>query len=206
MMTGIQNVNSLEAGYYAATLIFIGWFALYDFRRHLVRNQALAIFFFWCLLSLPLTASTSLLPVSLLILQAVMGFLNGGLILLAAAWITHGGIGGGDIKLAALLGLLFGTRGVCLILFIAAISALAFVLLISGRNRSSPCACPLSHFFFWVLCCGYFYRRKSYAAFYLVRSFTGPFPCLPSGFRLNRTGKSIFRSKPLKESMKHENQ
>ena len=60
MMTGIQNVNSLEAGYYAATLIFIGWFALYDFRRHLVRNQALAIFFFWCLLSLPLTASTSL--------------------------------------------------------------------------------------------------------------------------------------------------
>ena len=30
MMTGIQNVNSLEAGYYAATLIFIGWFALYD--------------------------------------------------------------------------------------------------------------------------------------------------------------------------------
>ena len=91
MMTGIQNVNSLEAGYYAATLIFIGWFALYDFRRHLVRNQALAIFFFWCLLSLPLTASTSLLPVSLLILQAVMGFLNGGLILLAAAWITHGG-------------------------------------------------------------------------------------------------------------------
>lgn len=34
MMTGIQNVNSLEAGYYAATLIFIGWFALYDFRRH----------------------------------------------------------------------------------------------------------------------------------------------------------------------------
>lgn len=59
-----------------------------------------------------------------------MGFLNGGLILLAAAWITHGGIGGGDIKLAALLGLLFGTRGVCLILFIAAISALAFVLLI----------------------------------------------------------------------------
>ena len=58
MMTGIQNVNSLEAGYYAATLIFIGWFALYDFRRHLVRNQALAIFFFWCLLSLPLTAST----------------------------------------------------------------------------------------------------------------------------------------------------
>ena len=49
MMTGIQNVNSLEAGYYAATLIFIGWFALYDFRRHLVRIQALASFFFWCL-------------------------------------------------------------------------------------------------------------------------------------------------------------
>ena len=148
MMTGIQNVNSLEAGYYAATLIFIGWFALYDFRRHLVRNQALAIFFFWCLLSLPLTASTSLLPVSLLILQAVMGFLNGGLILLAAAWITHGGIGGGDIKLAALLGLLFGTRGVCLILFIAAISALAFVLLISGRNRSSPLRLPFVRFLF----------------------------------------------------------
>uniref|UniRef100_UPI003FEDBD62 prepilin peptidase n=1 Tax=Candidatus Ventrimonas sp. TaxID=3048889 RepID=UPI003FEDBD62 len=140
MMTGIQNVNSLEAGYYAATLIFIGWFALYDFRRHLVRNQALAIFFFWCLLSL--------LPVSLLILQAVMGFLNGGLILLAAAWITHGGIGGGDIKLAALLGLLFGTRGVCLILFIAAISALAFVLLISGRNRSSPLRLPFVPFLF----------------------------------------------------------
>ena len=78
MMTGIQNVNSLEAGYYAATLIFIGWFALYDFRRHLV----------------------------------------------------------------------FGTRGVCLILFIAAISALAFVLLISGRNRSSPLRLPFVPFLF----------------------------------------------------------
>lgn len=148
MMTGIQNVNSLEGGYYAATLIFIGWFALYDFRRHLVRNQALAAFFFWCLLSLPLAASTSLLPVSLLILRAVMGFLNGGLILFVASWITHGGIGGGDIKLAALLGLLFGTRGVCLILFIAAISALAFVLLSTGRNRSSPLRLPFVPFLF----------------------------------------------------------
>ena len=54
----------------------------------------------------------------------------------------------GDIKLAALLGLLFGTRGVCLILFIAAISALAFVLLISGRNRSSPLRLPFVPFLF----------------------------------------------------------
>ena len=38
-------------------------------------------------------------------LEAVMGFLFGGLLLLIAAMESNKGIGGGDIKLAALLGI-----------------------------------------------------------------------------------------------------
>jgi len=44
-----------------------------------------------------------------------MGFLFGGLLLLIAAMVSNNGIGGGDIKLAALLGILYGPYGVLFI-------------------------------------------------------------------------------------------
>lgn len=59
-------------------------------------------------------------------LEAVMGFLFGGLLLLIAAMVSNNGIGGGDIKLAALLGILYGPYGVLFILAAASLSALAF--------------------------------------------------------------------------------
>ena len=59
-------------------------------------------------------------------LEAVMGFLFGGLLLLIAAMVSNNGIGGGDIKLAALLGILYGPYGVLFILTAASLSALAF--------------------------------------------------------------------------------
>lgn len=55
-----------------------------------------------------------------------MGFLFGGLLLLIAAMVSNNGIGGGDIKLAALLGILYGPYGVLFILTAASLSALAF--------------------------------------------------------------------------------
>lgn len=50
----------------------------------------------------------------------------GGTILLAAALATKGGIGGGDIKLTFLLGLVYGPYDILIILFIATVSALFF--------------------------------------------------------------------------------
>ena len=48
------------------------------------------------------------------------------LLLLIAAMVSNNGIGGGDIKLAALLGILYGPYGVLFILAAASLSALAF--------------------------------------------------------------------------------
>lgn len=46
--------------------------------------------------------------------------------LLLAAMLSNNGVGGGDIKLAALLGILYGPYGVLFILAAASLSVLAF--------------------------------------------------------------------------------
>lgn len=51
--------------------------------------------------------------------SAGMGFIVGGGFFLLLAIITKGGMGGGDIKLMAVLGLLFGLKGIILLIFLA---------------------------------------------------------------------------------------
>ncbi len=60
------------------------------------------------------------------ILSFLLGGLSGGGILLAAAMATKGGIGGGDIKLMALLGLSVGLTDTIIILVLASVSALMY--------------------------------------------------------------------------------
>ena len=123
---GIQNVNSLWICYHSLSLLCLAAFAEYDIRHRKIKNAALIPFFFWCLLSIPVNLSMVPIIPAFCFLEAVMGFLFGGLLLLIAAMVSNNGIGGGDIKLAALLGILYGPYGVLFILTAASLSALAF--------------------------------------------------------------------------------
>ena len=108
-MIGILSVNKLLITYHALTLLFLAGFAAYDKRHHRIRNAALLAFLPWCLLSLPAAAYTcpgAAFPEA--VLHSVLGSLSGFLLLLSVSLATDGGIGGGDIKLAALLGIPFG--------------------------------------------------------------------------------------------------
>ena len=120
MMTGTQNVNSLFCLYHITTLIILFLFAVYDFRHHKIRNVHLCAFLFWCLFSIPLTAfikSDTLWHI--IFFHNLSGAFCGFSTIFTAALLTHGGIGGGDIKLVALLGFLYGTNGLVIILLIS---------------------------------------------------------------------------------------
>ncbi len=70
------------------------------------------------------------------ILDGIIGLLVGGGIFLLIALISNGGMGGGDIKLMAMLGLWFGWRNILIISLIAFIigSIISILLLISKRK------------------------------------------------------------------------
>lgn len=125
MMTGIPNVSNLPFAYRLLTLFFLLLFAIYDYRHHKVRNAALLAFLFWCLFSLPLTASITPWPsICSIFLQSSAGFFTGLTLLLAISMITNGGIGGGDIKLAALLGIVMGAFPLLLAMLTASLTAI----------------------------------------------------------------------------------
>ena len=103
-MIGILSVSKLLITHHALTLLFLAGFALYDKRHHRIRNAALLAFLPWCLLSLPAAAYAcpgAAFPEA--VLHSVLGSLSGFLLLLSVSLATDGGIGGGDIKLAALM-------------------------------------------------------------------------------------------------------
>lgn len=128
-MIGSANVNNFYFLYQTFTLIFLALFALYDLRYHKVRNLALLLFLPWCLLSTPVILFTEPLPWSLILLKSINGFIAGGLALLIAAMLTDGGVGGGDIKLTALLGFSLGPARICAVLCFAAVLALVLTKL-----------------------------------------------------------------------------
>lgn len=124
-MTGIPNVNDLLHLYHALTMLPLAGFALYDHRHHRIRNAALLAFLPWCLLSLPVAAYAcpgTAFPEA--VLHSALGFLSGFLLLLSVSLATDGGIGGGDIKLVALLGIPFGASGLMAALALSCFFAL----------------------------------------------------------------------------------
>ncbi len=74
-------------------------------------------------------------------LEALLGTLLGGGILYLVAVLSRGGMGGGDIKLTAMVGALLGWREVLLTIFLGTLtgSVVALLLLASGRKgRKDP--------------------------------------------------------------------
>lgn len=120
MMTGIPNVNDIFCSYHLVTLLFLFMIAIYDVRHHKIRNKALLVFLLWCLFSLPITvfanASASWFT---WIISCFLGSFTGFFMFLFLAMVTGGSIGGGDIKLVGILGLLYGLTGLLAVLIFA---------------------------------------------------------------------------------------
>lgn len=144
-MTGIPSVNSIYTAYQLATLAILAGIAIYDARHHLILNNTLLTFFIWCLLSIPVRHMCSPISYPALLLSCLDGFLAGGGLMLASATLSRDGIGGGDIKLAALLGILYGALGITLTVMAAALFA-AVVMLIYRRKKPEISAVPFAPF------------------------------------------------------------
>ena len=125
MMTGIPNVSSMVVVYQVLTLVFLLLFAVYDYRHHKIRNKAVAAFFLWCLLYIPVRA---LADADIHWLDLLFHAMLGGMVifwlLVGMAVLGNAGIGGGDIKLVTVLAIPFGTAGILGIVFLSCVAAL----------------------------------------------------------------------------------
>ena len=149
-MTGTPAVSRPLSLYHALTMFPLAGLALYDHRHHRIRNAALLAFLPWCLLYLPLSVHAC--P-GITILQAAlhcaMGRLSGLLLLLSVSLATDGGIGGGDIKLAALLGIPYGASGLMAVLALSCLLALLHMGIRKACRRKTSGNIPFAPYLFW---------------------------------------------------------
>ena len=139
-MTGIPTVNSpILFLYELSAFACIAGFAAYDLKKKRVPDRALLLFLPFALAA-PLVRTvafgTALLP--LLFLYSLTGSAAGFVILLAAAMLSKEGIGigGGDIKLAAVMGFLYGpSRMLAILLTASGLAACASLAMRHGRKE-----------------------------------------------------------------------
>jgi prepilin signal peptidase PulO-like enzyme (type II secretory pathway) len=141
--TGIPTVNSAwQAAYYLFILLAVAGFAIYDIKTRRVPNKALVLF---CTVAPASPVLNALITYSgvfdrsnliVPLLVSVMGAAAGFIVLLAAAIASKGGngVGGGDIKLAAVLGFIYGPAGIISILLVASLLALPAGLIQMKRS------------------------------------------------------------------------
>mgnify|MGYP001061512297 FL=1 len=144
-------MNSLISLSYE-TLVFccLTGFAAYDIRTRRAPNQAL---FFFCpdaLASLPVHMQGTGASFQASLGFSLAGCAAGFLILLTAALLSRGGagVGGGDIKLAAATGFIYGPYRMLGILMLAALLSACAVLIIlcRRRGRAKPLSLPFVPF------------------------------------------------------------
>lgn len=149
-MTGTPNVNKLLFTYHALTLLFLAGFALYDKRHHRIRNAALLAFLPWCLFApLLMYRASPYLSLAYWGLRSIVGFLAGFVLLLAVSLATNGGIGGGDIKLVALLGIPFGVSGLMTALVLSCIYALIHLSIRKAFKKKPAENIPFAPYLFF---------------------------------------------------------
>ena len=86
-----------------------------------------------------LIAASSVLPAGMI--NSIIGVLLGGGAFYLVAVISRGGMGGGDIKLIAMIGAFLGWRDVLLTIFIGALTGSLvgiFLMLFKGKKRKDP--------------------------------------------------------------------
>ena len=106
-----------------AIIGYLIYLSIYDIRYHKIRNNAVLLFIpvvmMKCTLRVCMGTLFEYVP---MLFGAAAGFT----ILLVAAMITHGGIGGGDIKLSAVLGLAASLTGTLVSLVVASLAAAGY--------------------------------------------------------------------------------
>lgn len=137
-MTGIPTVNSRFISFYELlAFACIAGFAAYDLKKRRVPDRALLLFLPFALTA-PLVRMWPFRTASLLLLflYSFTGAAVGFLVLLAAAMMSKeaAGIGGGDIKLAAVMGFIYGPSRMLTVLLIASGLA-ACISLATGMKR-----------------------------------------------------------------------
>lgn len=145
-MIGTPVVNKIELAYHVLLLLLLLAFALYDTKHRRVPDVALACFLPFVLLSLPINAAAGGLFALPFWFTPAMGLLAGGGTLLAAAMASNGGVGGGDIKLASLLGIVYGPFEILCVLLFAAPLALMFGLWERQRTGNHRFSLPFVPF------------------------------------------------------------
>ena len=150
-MTGIPTVSDLAAFIYE-TLVFccLTGFAAYDIRTRRVPDRALVFFCPAVLASLPVHMQGTGASFQASLGFSLAGCAAGFLILLTAALLSRGGagVGGGDIKLAAATGFIYGPYRMLGILMLAALLSACAVLIIlcRRRGRAKPLSLPFVPF------------------------------------------------------------
>ena len=148
-MTGILNVSNLFTLYHIITLIFILFFAIYDQRHHKICNKPLLAFFIWCLFSIPVAIwAEPVLLWYLPVLKSSLGFITGFMLLFCVALITQGGVGGGDIKLVAVLGIPFGASGLLAVLFLSSVIAMVCLTILDRLDKLDAEHIPFAPYLF----------------------------------------------------------
>lgn len=125
MMTGTPNVNSLFLLYHAVTLVFLFLIAWYDAKHHKIHQHFPACLpFMVSLLHSCNPCTQPVLSCVYVLLYSFLGFISGFCMFLFLSMMTGGGIGGGDIKLVGLLGILYGASGLLAVLLASCLFAL----------------------------------------------------------------------------------
>jgi len=146
--------SAWAAGYAVFVLLIIAALATFDIIMRRVPNKALL---FFCAVALAAPAVYALDPNSSvfswstalrLLLPALSGAAVGFTVLLAAAIASKGGngVGGGDIKLAAVLGFVYGPAGIITILLAASLLALPTGLIYKLRTGGKILRLPFVPF------------------------------------------------------------
>lgn len=124
MMTiTLNGVDVCRSVIELAIIGYLIYLSIYDIRHHKVTNDSVLLYIpIVTLKCTVLVCMGTLLVYVPMLLGAAAGFA----ILLSAAMLTHGGIGGGDIKLAAVLGLAAGLKGMLVTLLVASLGAAVY--------------------------------------------------------------------------------
>ncbi len=169
MEAGTAGIFLLCFHHYTFTPAFLQFAVLFslllvisviDLERHLIPNRLVLLLLGWVIL-------WQLFFPRISTLSALGGFFTGGFLFLAIALLSKGGMGGGDVKLMAVLGLASGLPDVLLVFMLAFFSgALVGVLLIIFKQKTRKSPLPFGPFLslaflgttFWGPCIwdGYF--------------------------------------------------
>ena len=144
-------MNSLiSLSYETLVLCCLTGFAAYDIRTRRVPNQALVFFCPAALASLPVHMQGTGASFQASLGFSLAGCAAGFLILLTAALLSRGGagVGGGDIKLAAATGFIYGPYRMLGILIIATLlsTCAALIILCRRKGRARPLSLPFVPF------------------------------------------------------------